>query len=309
MTHAEKTSELIASLGYPADWDAETFRRNLNEYLDLLAQQGEISIPVKRVRFQVEDSSVYQDLLKQWAKLSATERLNGWKNLLEAIEGISREVLPACTQCGECCRKGSPTLHKEDLEILREGKLPWNALFTLRPGEPVKSAIRNELLFLKEDRIKIREKSGSEECIFFNGEKDLCSIYADRPVQCRAQACWDPKEATQLANEPFLTRGEIFEGVDLVLDLIGEHEKRCSFEKLNEAFKRLEESKGETVDQVLELLAYEDHFRHFFAGRLNIAADTLELVFGRGFADLVSLFGFEVRTEPDGTRRLAPENS
>ena len=91
------------------------------------------------------------------------------------------------------------------------------------------------------------------------------------------------------------------------MDLIAEHDQRCAFEKLNEAFGRLAESKGSSVTEVLELLAYEDHFRQFFRERLNIPGDTLDLVFGRSFADLLPLFGFRVETEPDGSCCLMPE--
>jgi hypothetical protein len=119
-----------------------------------------------------------------------------------------------------------------------------------------------------------------------------------------AQACWDPKEAEQVSKLPYLTRGDIFEGVELLLDIIKEHDIRCAFDKLNEAFKRLEETQGETVDEVLDLMAYEDHFRAFLAEKLNIPEDNLELVFGRSFADLSSCFGFKVEKEPDGSRCL-----
>lgn len=77
--------------------------------------------------------------------------------------------------------------------------------------------------------------------------------------------------------------------------------------KLSDAFAELAETNGREIDRVLELMAHEDHFRHFFAERLNIPEDTLDLVFGRSFAELAPLFGFHVVTEPDGSRCLVPE--
>lgn len=304
-----KTSFPATALGYPADWDVETLRTQVSEHVARMAEQEEISLSFKRILFQVEDSPVYRDLTRRWVELTATERLAGWRNLLEAIEQIGRDMLPACVRCGECCRKGSPVLHIEDIELLRQGKIAWNAIYTLRLGEPVQAPMENRLLFLPDERIKVREKKGTRECIFFDGSKDRCTVYADRPVQCRAQSCWDAAPSVQLAQLPCLKRENIFEGVDLILDLMAEHNRRCSFDKLNDAFTRLRTDNGETIQEALELLAYEDHFRHFFGERLNIPEDTLDLVFGRSFTDLAPIFGFEVTVEPDGTHRLEPEGS
>jgi len=301
-----KTSFPATALGYPADWDVDALRGQVSDHVARLAGQGDISLSFKRIRFQVEDSPVYRDLMRRWAQMDAAERLAGWRNLLEAIDRIGRDVLPACVRCGECCRKGSPVLHVEDLELLRQGKIPWNVIFTLRRGEPVEAPMENRLLFLPDERIKLREKKGTRECIFFDNAKDRCAVYPDRPLQCRAQSCWDPAPSVELADRPCLRRENIFEGVDLILDLMAEHSRRCSFEKLNDAFTRLQADNGETIQEALELLAYEDHFRHFFGERLNIPEDTLDLVFGRSFAELAPIFGFEVRVEPDGTHRLEP---
>lgn len=306
MTPPSKMTSAAPAPAYPGDWDAETLRRQVSAHLARLAGQGEILLSFRRLQFQVEESPIYRDLVRRWPEMTAVERLQEWKNLLDAVEQIGRDVLPACIRCGECCRKGSPVLHREDLELLRGGAIAWSATFTLRRGEPVRDPLGNHLLFLPDDRIKIREKAGTRECIFFDGSEDRCVIYADRPVQCRAQTCWDPAPAAQLAGLPCLRREDIFEGVDLVLDLIAEHNRRCSFEKLNDAFTRLRTGKGGNIQEVLDLFAYEDHFRSFFSERLKIPKDTLELVFGRSFSDLAPVFGFHVRVEPDGTCRLEP---
>jgi len=294
-------------LSYPATWDEERLLRTWIKHLKGLMDESEIVLPEKRIRFQAEQNVTFQETRQRWHKLGATERLNAWKRLLELSERIIQEVLPSCVQCGECCRKGSPTLQVEDLDLLRQEKIPWHELVTLRRGEPVRSPFQENLFFLLDERIKIREKAGTQECVFFDPEVDRCMVYADRPVQCRAQACWDPSVAKQVAEQPYLTRRDIFKGVELLTDLMKEHDQRCAFEKLNSAFRRLEESEGKDIDQVLELLAYEDHFRRFLAEQLKIPENTLELVFGRSFADMVPLFGFTIRMEPDGCRCLVPD--
>ncbi len=41
-----------------------------------------------------------------------------------------------CKQCGTCCRKSSPSFHKEDKPLIEKGVIPSKHLFTIRKGEP-----------------------------------------------------------------------------------------------------------------------------------------------------------------------------
>ena len=304
MPSSQALSDQVSAMGYPGGWSEEDLRRNWTEHLKSLVSDSESNLPLKRIQFQMEQHADYQDAMRRWPRMSEAERFRAWRNLVQSSERVVQEVLPACVQCGECCRKSSPTLHMEDLEILRQGKIPWNQIYSIRRSEPVRSPFEEKLFFLLDERIKLHEKEGTQECVLFDNATNRCMVYADRPMQCRAQTCWDPEPAKQLAQQPYLTRRDIFKGVELLLDVIVEHDRRCAFEKLHEAFKRLGESGGENVQEVLEMLAYEDHFRKFIAEQYGIPEDTLDLVFGRSHAELVRAFGFRVLNDPDGTRRL-----
>ena len=305
---ATESSQIDASgfAGPPDQWTIEQFEAYWAAFLKALAKETGPALPEKRIRYQIEQTPACRDIMARWEKMNGSQRTDAWKALLAATERATQELLPACVQCGECCRRGSPALHAEDLDLLRQGKIGWSRLITLRSGEPVRSQLDGKLLMLPEERIKLRAKEGGE-CVFFDADSDRCSIYADRPIECRAQACWDPAQAKEVANLPHLTRKEIFAGVDILLDVISEHDRRCAFAVLKDAFERLDGAAGESVREVLEILSYEDHFRNFIKERLNVPADTLELVFGRSFAELAPVFGFRVLEEPDGTRRLVPD--
>jgi Fe-S-cluster containining protein len=309
MTPNQVISEEDAFAFYPVDWDQETFHKKFIELLGSMVEESGSSIPVKRIIYQIEQTPEYRDVSMRWSKISGMARIDAWKTLLERGESILKELLPTCVECGECCRRGSPTIMLDDLELLRKGKIPWTELVTLRRSEPVRSPIKESIFFLLDERIKIREKAGTQECVFLDGANDQCTIYADRPLQCRAQACWDAKQAQDVAEQPYLTRRDIFDGVELLLDLMAEHDRRCSFEKLDAAFKHLAEHGEEAVGELLDLMAYEDHFRRFMGEQLKIPADTSELVFGRSFADLALLFGFRVEEDSDGSRCLVPDAS
>lgn len=291
----------------PTFWDGAAFRRNWENFLESSVQDIPSGLPLKRVRFQVEQTALFQEIVRNWDEWDGSARLSAWKRLLEDFDRTVRQVLPTCVQCGECCRRGSPTLHLEDLELLRMGAIPWQELVTLRLGEPAYSPFHEKAFFLTSECLKIREKPSTKHCTFLDEETSRCTIYANRPVQCRAQACWDSAPAKQLSKLPFLSREDVFAGVDLLLDIMAEHDRRFAFQKVHEAFKRLKETGGEGIDEVLELLAFEEHFRSFCGERFKIPADQMDLVFGRSLAELAPLFGFRVRYEPDGSRVLVPD--
>jgi Fe-S-cluster containining protein len=273
-------------------------------HLERLVREKKTSFPLKRLRHQAEQDPVFKETLNRWSSLGASDREAAWEKLTEAAVRSTREVLPVCVRCGDCCRKGSPTLMREDLERVREGNIPWEQLVTLRPGEPVRSPFTGSLFHLQEERIKIREREGSRACFFLDEETGLCTRYEDRPAQCRVQVCWDPEPARALEERPHLTRRDLFRDVEDLVRLFDEHDRRCSFTLLREAFEALSETKGERVDPVIEILAFDDHIRSFVVERFEVFSETLDLLFGRSLSRLARLFGFRVEASPDGTRTL-----
>ena len=304
----EKESERLSdlSINHPSGWDLEQFRVNWFVFLESLLKEETTSlIPSRRLRYQIEQTPAFQEAVSGWEGMHGSNRLDAWKRLLLAADEACRTILPACVQCGECCRMGSPTLHLEDLLLLQSGKIPWDQILTLRIGEPARSPFDGRPFVLSEERIKVREKEGLRECVFLISETGCCSIYSDRPLQCRAQACWDPIPARDTAELPFLLREHVFKDVGLLLEIIAEHETRCGFAVITDAFEALSRSAdGGNVQEVLRLLSYEEHFRQFVSDKFKIPAENMELLFGRSFARMSSLFGFRVEEEPDGTRCL-----
>ncbi|MCP4678277.1 MAG: YkgJ family cysteine cluster protein [Deltaproteobacteria bacterium] len=291
----------------PASWDKETLEKNWEDHIESLASKDKLGLSTTRLRFQAEQGSSYANARDQWADMDEEKRVQMWEHLLKTSEESTQEIMPVCVQCGECCLKGSPTLMVDDLEILREEKIRWSDLVTLRQGEPARSPFSGDVFYLTEERIKLREKKGTKTCVFFDEETHNCSIHLDRPIQCRAQACWDEENARALLDEEFMTRKHLLEGVEVLTDLLATHDKRCSFEKLRDAFEQLKQTEGKSVDEVIDVLAFEDHFRHFVAEKLDIPEDTLDLIFGRSLVERVRLFGFRVEVGEDGARTLLPD--
>ncbi len=229
--------------------------------------------------------------------------------ILNVSGAAVRQQVSKCLRCGECCRRSSPSLHVQDLALLRAEKIPLDRFVTLRVGEPIFSPIENKVRFLKRERIKMKEKPGSHECVYLDAQSQACKLYQHRPWQCRAQSCWDPALAQALAEQAPLSRADVLAGAAPLIEVLREHDRRCSFEKLRAAFEQLKQSQGQSIDQVLELLAFEDHFRNFIADKLSLPAGSLDFFFGRSFEDRLGLFGFQVQIEADGSKILKPLES
>jgi hypothetical protein len=115
------------------------------------------------------------------------------------------------------------------------------------------------------------------------------------------------RDAVQL---PFLLRKHIFEDIDPLPRIIIEHENRCGFPALADAFERFSRNASEeNIQEVLGLLSLEEHFREFVSEEFTIPDLNVELLFGRSFTEMVGLFGFRVLVEPDGTRCLVADRS
>jgi Fe-S-cluster containining protein len=228
-----------------------------------------------------------------------------WKQVKEVLLKAAYDTRPYCIKCGECCSKGSPTLTLDDVSLLRKGKIGPNDVFTIRTGEVVSDNRVESTLKNQEERIKIRETADDKTCIFYQKWNRQCSIYDDRPAQCRLQECWDPKPEAFSDLSP-LTRYDLLRDTGDIWQIIQRHDERCSHEDFSREISRLGATKGQTVEKMLELLSFDHHVREFVTQELGIDGQTLELLFGRPLSDSLHYYGLEIEEQSDGTFILRP---
>ncbi len=228
-----------------------------------------------------------------------------WKQVKEVLLKAAYDTRPYCIKCGECCSKGSPTLTLDDVSLLRKGKIGPNDVFTIRTGEVVSDNRVESTLKNQEERIKIRETADDKTCIFYQKWNRECSIYDDRPAQCRLQECWDPKPEAFSDLSP-LTRYDLLQDTGDIWQIIQRHDERCSHEDFSREISRLGATKGQTVEKMLELLSFDHHVREFVTQELGIDGQTLELLFGRPLSDSLHYYGLEIEEQSDGTFILRP---
>src|SRR5208283_1482692 len=128
---------------------------------------------------------------------------------------------------------------------------------TLRGGEPAFSNETEELAETQEELIKIRETSGTKTCIFYEQSGSQCTIYESRPVQCRSQECWNTTATEGTAGLIPINRKRLLEPIPTLWEIIQRHEERCSYSEFSRAMTRLAATKGQTVGEILDLLAFD----------------------------------------------------
>jgi len=204
-----------------------------------------------------------------------------------------------CKRCGTCCRKGGPSLHIEDKELVDNGKIALKNIFTIREGEPVNDNIRGIIHTAKSDIIKIKGKNSSWECIFFNNNN--CKIYRQRPIECRSLKCWDTREIEKIYLKGRLTRKDLVSEVKGLWDLVLEHDQRCSYKKIRIAADCAKESTDitEAVKEILDIIKYDLSIRSLVKERGKLDPEILDFLFGRPILKTIKMFGYRVQQKQD----------
>lgn len=223
-----------------------------------------------------------------------------WRQVRERLLKAAYATRPHCIRCGTCCKTGSPTLMREDFHLFTKNVLKPCHVVTIRSGEWGYSNKDLQASPVAHELIKIREKPGEKTCIFFENWDKSCSIYESRPRQCVLQECWNPENAEAALDDP-ISRKDLLRATGPLWEIIERHEEKCSHEELNRAMARLSATKGHTVEEVLDLLRYDDHVRQFVAETFGISQDDMVFFFGRPLSYCIEAFGLKVEQQADGS--------
>jgi Fe-S-cluster containining protein len=205
-----------------------------------------------------------------------------------------------CIRCGECCLGSSPTLQTADVSLVYDGFIERVNLYTIRLGELVRDNIRGELRVTDKEIIKVHEKEKSLGCIYYDEKAKACTIYEYRPIQCKALACWDESEFMRVYARPKVDRRDIIRD-KIVLGLMNEHDKRCSYSELDKCVRQIKKEGEEAVGKILEVLRFDQHIRTFTSKKLGISLSEMGFLFGRPLTQTITMFGLKVIKESDGS--------
>lgn len=200
-----------------------------------------------------------------------------------------------CRRCGTCCRKGGPSFHIEDRDLIEKGRFPLRFLYTIRPGELTYDNIRRALLPVTTDIIKIKGRDQSWSCVFYYDPDSTCRIYEKRPVECRSLKCWDTREIEKIYKKNRLTRKDLLKGVNGLWELIEDHENRCSYLKLERLVMQLKEKQSrKPAAQIAEIVEYDKQLRKLALEKSGLDPEILDFLFGRSFEKTLHMFDIKL---------------
>jgi len=224
------------------------------------------------------------------------------KNLLLSATNSDHNPVPdSCQGCGTCCRKGGPSFHRIDKELIDKGRIKTTDIYTIREGEPVFDNVNGTHIIADTDIIKIKGTQHSWTCILLESESNVCQIYQDRPLECRALKCWDTRDIRAIYSSDRLTRRDLLSTVAGLWEFIEDHQQECSYHTIR---RLLEEGKGElegeAKESVLEMIKYDLVVRPMIIEKGKLDPGITDFLLGRPLIETMSLFGLDIVKEGNG---------
>lgn len=205
-----------------------------------------------------------------------------------------------CIRCGTCCKKGGPSFHLEDKNLIEKGIILSKYIYTIREGEPVFDNVKGRLLTATTDIIKIKGGKHSWTCIFFDEDDTNCKIYKNRPVECRALKCWDTEELERIYSKNRLTRKDLLSEIKALWNLIEDHQARCSYKKIKGFVNKLNtDKKNKAIEDILDIIQYDIHLRPLLSEKAGINPDMVDFLFGRPLTETIKMYNLQVKHKGD----------
>ena len=290
-------------------WDAlakgprEALATIWKDYLAEVLQVSPKSERYKILEREIEAAAGFKEVYENWHTLPPESRAIAWRRLMTASRNQLLERGQICVRCGECCEKGSPTLLSSDLGLFQREVLTLHDVYTLRPGEKATTR-EGEVTTLKEERLKVREVSGSRQCWFYLAANHTCRIYADRPEQCRRQQCWgEPPPPPE--SEELLQRHHLFTGVPELWELIREHQDRCDCGKVVRLLADLGAGNEAAGDALFEALHFDHYLRRMLIDDWDLTPGATEFLLGRPLSEFLESLGLNATLTPEGVFSLS----
>ena len=184
--------------------------------------------------------------------------------------------------------------------LIEKGAIASKYLYTIRKGELAYDNVKGCLSAVDSDIIKIKGKPDNWTCIFFDEHKNACSIYEDRPLECRALKCWDTREIEQIYARNRLERKDLVSDIEGLWDLIEDHQARCDYLKVQKLIEDLKCSNSRKVrTELLEIIQYDAEIRKLVASKGGLDLEMLDFLFGRPLMKTIENYGFKVRQKEE----------
>ncbi|MGQ9499681.1 MAG: YkgJ family cysteine cluster protein [Dissulfurimicrobium sp.] len=207
---------------------------------------------------------------------------------------IKPDNIKSCIRCGQCCLNGGPTLHREDIELIRQDILHPDCLFTIRKGEFVYHPSEDRLIAAQQEMIKIKGTARTWACVFFDRTESVCKIYENRPLECRILKCWDPVDSVRLFMQNTLSRRDIIPQGSALDEIISAYEERFPVGEFLCLFDKVGQDKN-AATKISKMISLDTSFRSKFMESFGVKEAEMEFLFGRKLQDLTTAMGYLTR--------------
>ncbi|MDC0336359.1 YkgJ family cysteine cluster protein [Pseudodesulfovibrio sp.] len=214
----------------------------------------------------------------------------------------SSDNTPRCRRCGDCCRNGGPALHKEDMPLIEDGTIQLTDIVTLRPGERAYDQPAQNVLPLKEEILKIKGRDGKWTCTFYSPEGRACGMYNTRPIECEVLFCRDIEPLAAMYEQDRLTRGDLLPEGHPLLELIAEHDEKCSPITMEENAKKAREGDAEAGQALHEMVIFDLEMRRLVPEKAGMDSEITDFLFGRPLRVLLRTMNINVYEVGDTIR-------
>ena len=200
-----------------------------------------------------------------------------------------------CRRCGTCCKKGGPSFHHADKALIEKGVIHSKYLYTIRKGEMAYDNVRQCLEPVSSDVIKLKGKGDGWTCILFDEKQNGCTIYENRPIECRALKCWDTKALEELYAKRRLKREDLVADIEGLWGIIKDHQARCNYETIQKLVNAINSDRGgEARQKLAEIIQFDIEIRKLVVSRGELDMEMLDFLFGRPLKLTLKNFGLKM---------------
>jgi Fe-S-cluster containining protein len=213
-------------------------------------------------------------------------------------EAGKEKPISECRRCGTCCKKGGPSFHRADKALIEKGVIRAKYLYTIRQGEMAYDNVRQCLEPVSSDVIKLKGKADGWTCIFFDEKQNACTIYENRPIECRSLKCWDTQALEDLYAKKRLKREDLIADIEGLWGIIKDHQARCNYETIQKLVNAINSDRGGQARQKLAgIIQFDIEIRKLVVSQGGLDVEMLDFLFGRPLKQTLKNFGIKIQHE------------
>ena len=179
--------------------------------------------------------------------------------------------------------------------MIDRGVIHSKYLYTIRKGEMAYDNVRQCLEPVSSDVIKLKGKGQNWTCILFDEQQNECTIYENRPIECRALKCWDTGELEDLYARKRLKREDLIADIEGLWGIIKDHQARCNYESIQKLVDAIKSgSAGNARQKLSEIIQYDAQIRKLVVSRGGLDREMLDFLFGRPLKQTLKNYGLKM---------------